>query len=60
MKNGEKNVLTAYPFDHMNETSGISVGCASSKMVDYIGGPEKADKFMRTLYTSPIDGRAAW
>ena len=116
MKNGEKNVLTAYPFDHMNETSGsigamkvipltdkmtqmfvkynrnytdglmatfldpekwmsrrafctsegnhkvlpsgISVGCASSKMVDYIGGPEKADKFMRTLYTSPIDASA--
>ena len=116
MKNGEKNILTVYPFDHMNETSGsigamkviplttemtrmfvkynrnytdglmarfldperwmsrrafctsegnhkvlpsgISVGCASSKMVDYIGGPEKADKFMRTLYTSPIDASA--
>lgn len=116
MMNGEKNVLTAYPFDHMNETSGsigamkvipltqqmtqmfvkynraytdglmaklldpdkwmplrafctsegnhrmlpsgISVGSASSKMVDYIGGPEKADKFMRTLYTSPIDASA--
>ena len=116
MRNGEKNVLTAYPFDHMNETSGsigalkvipltpqmsemfvkynrqytdglmatyldpekwmsrrafctsegthrvlpsgISVGCASSKMVDYIGGPEKADKFMRTLYTSPIEASA--
>ncbi len=24
------------------------------------GWDAKADKLMRTLYTSPIDGRAAW
>jgi len=113
--NGEKNVLTAYEVNHMNETSGtigamkvvpmtneqagmyqkynlnhfygimgngmsedwmqyrafctsegchrtapsgITVGCASSKMVDFIGGREKADAFMRIMYTSPIDAAA--
>jgi len=115
MLDGEKNVLTAYELNHMNETSGtigamkvipmtneqtamfvkynrnytdglmgielgedwmqyrsfctsegchrtapsgITVGCASSKMVDYIGGRDKADAFMRILYTSPIDAAA--
>lgn len=115
MLNGEKNVLTAYDVNHMNETSGtigamkiipmtaqqaamyqkynlnyfygimgnnlnedwmqhrvfctsegchrtapsgITVGCASSKMVDFIGGREKADAFMRITFTSPIDAAA--
>lgn len=115
MAAGEKNILTAYPFDHMNETSGtigamkvvpmtdrqtkmftkynrlytdafmgrklspewmqgrafctsegchrtlpsgITVGCASSKMVDYIGGPERANKYILTLYTSPLEASA--
>lgn len=115
MMKGGKNILTAYQFDHMNETSGtigamkvvpmtneqtqmfvkynrmytdglmakflspewmqyrafctsegnhrklesgITVGCASSKMVDFIGGRDKADAFMRIMYTSPIDASA--
>jgi len=115
MAAGEKNILTAYEFNHMNETSGtigamkvipmtteqmqmfvkynrhytdglmsrklgeewmkgrafctsegchrtlpsgITVGCASSKMVDYIGGRDAADKILRTMYTSPIDASA--
>lgn len=115
MMNGEKNILTAYNFNHMNETSGtigamkvipmtdqqtqmfvkynrrytdgmmsrkmdpkwmegrafctsegchrtlssgITVGSASSKMVDYIGGRGAADKIFRTMYTSPIDASA--
>lgn len=34
--------------------SGITVGCASSKMAEYIkGGAEAADLILRTLYTSP-------
>lgn len=115
MAAGEKNILTAYNFNHMNETSGtigamkvipmtdeqtamfvkynrhytdglmsrrmdskwmegrafctsegchrtlpsgITVGCASSKMVDYIGGRDAADRILRTMYTSPIDASA--
>lgn len=115
MMRGEKNILTAYSFSHMNETSGtigamkvipmtdeqmqmfvkynryytdglmsrrmgegwmhgrafctsegnhrtlesgITVGCASSKMVDFIGGREAADQIMRIMYTSPVDASA--
>ena len=115
MMEGQRNVLTAYGFDHMNQTSGtigamkfipmtseqtamfvkynrnytdglmaktlgsdwmqyrafctaegchrtlpsgITVGSACSKMVDYIGGHDRADAIMRTMYTSPIDASA--
>ncbi|MCQ2059514.1 MAG: GH3 auxin-responsive promoter family protein [Bacteroidaceae bacterium] len=36
--------------------SGITVGCASSKMADYIkGGAATVDIILRTLYTSPVE-----
>lgn len=36
--------------------SGITVGCASSKMAEYIrGGADALDAILRTLYTSPYE-----
>ena len=115
MKEGEKNLLTVYPFDHMNETSGtvgvpkyipmtdkqsqvfmkynyhylnglkaelldnewfngrtfctsegnytrlpsgITLGCASSKMAETVGGLDAFDKMMQVLYTSPVEATA--
>ena len=112
MKNGEKNILTAYEFNHMNTTagtigkpktipmtgeqqkifekynyhylnglldtycdpdylygrtftpiggkyvkteSGITLGCASTKAAEYIGGMEKLDAQMSLMYTSPSE-----
>lgn len=39
--------------------SGITVGCASSKMADFIqGGKDAFDKMIRTLFTSPLEATA--
>lgn len=41
---------------HRTVASGITIGDASSKMVDYIqGGREGFDAMLRTLYTSPVE-----
>ena len=115
MKEGGKDLLTAYPFDHMNETSGtvgvpkyipmtnkqtqvfmkynyhylsgikaelldpawlkgrtfctaegnyttlpsgITIGCASSKMAETVGGLDAFDNMMRAIFTSPIEATA--